>query len=152
METSNRSNTVEVVGITRGNRGHSCDKHQVCRNIVCTGMKLRLQSVRIFNDQKDAIAVYSVSNGSDQCHVGFLPKHYIKDAILYDGVFVCVQEVYTKDDECIMKRSKHHKMCGCAQATIILNNSDKIIASPVRKKLKKEAGELLCFMLKVHTT
>ena len=129
METPNRSITVEVVGIrTRGNRGRSCDKHRVCGNIVRAGMKLRLRSVRIFNAQKDAIAVYSVSNGSDQCRVGFLPNHYIKDAILFDGVFVRVQEVYTKDDECIMKTSKHHKMCGCAQATVISNNSSDKIA------------------------
>ena len=116
---------VTIVGITSPDRGCSCVDHAVCGSEVCKGMLIRLRKIQIFNNQEEAIAAYRVSDGVDQCRVGFLPCHCIKDAVRYDGVKVHVDEVYSDDYDDITKWEKHYKMKGFAVGKIILDTSNK---------------------------
>ncbi len=40
----------------------------------------------------------AVTDGFDRCHVGFLPRQYVPDATVYDGILCQVKEVFGKDD------------------------------------------------------
>jgi hypothetical protein len=74
--------TVEVVGIERGDRGCSCEEHDVCGTVVMEDTLLRLRKAQIFVDGKEetAIACYWVTDGIDCCRVGFLKCHMVKHA------------------------------------------------------------------------
>ena len=66
--------TIEIVGIEASNNGRSCHQHDVCGTLVEEDVVLRLRKVQILNSlgrEVPAIAAYHVSDGIDQCHVGF---------------------------------------------------------------------------------
>jgi hypothetical protein len=42
----------------------------------------------------------AVMDGFDCCRVGFLPRQYVPDAAVYDGILCQVIEVFGKDDPC----------------------------------------------------
>ena len=69
--------------------------------------------------EETAIAVYLVSDGIDQCRVGFLQRHMLKYGRQYGGVLAQVTEVYCADSESPMKRKKYHRNRGCCLAAII---------------------------------
>ncbi len=48
--------------------------------------------------EKTAITVNWVTNGFEQCRVGFLPLSYVPNAALYDGAPCQVIEVFDKDE------------------------------------------------------
>ena len=44
------------------------------------------------------ISVNWVTEGFDHCHMGFLPRPYVPNATIYDGVLCQVMEVFEKND------------------------------------------------------
>ena len=64
---------VKIVGIEKSNRGHSCEEHDVCGEVVEEDTLLRLRREQILVDGKEetVIACYWVTNGFDHCRVGF---------------------------------------------------------------------------------
>ena len=81
--------------------------------------------------EQSAIAAFWVSDGIDCCHVGYLPKAYVKNWKQYDGALVQVIEVYSADSDSPMKHQKFHRNHGLAMAVII---SSAEPCSPVAKK------------------
>jgi hypothetical protein len=65
--------TVEVVGIVTGDRGRSCEEHDVCGTVVKEGTLLCLRKEQILVDEQEetAISCYWVTDGIDRCRVGF---------------------------------------------------------------------------------
>jgi hypothetical protein len=89
--------TVEIVGIEASNNGRSCDQHDECGSVLDNDVVVRLRKVQILNSQgreETAIAAYLVSDGIDQCRVGFLQRHLVAHAKSSDGALAQVTEVY----------------------------------------------------------
>ena len=65
--------TVEIVGIERGDRGRSCEEHDVCGTVVeeDTLLHLRKEQILVDGQEASAIACYWVTDGIDRCRVGF---------------------------------------------------------------------------------
>ena len=90
--------TVEIVGIEANSNGRSCFQHDVCGTLVEEDVVLRLRKVQILNSlgrEETAIAAYHVSDGIDQCRVGFLQRQFVAHARTFDGVLAQVTEVYS---------------------------------------------------------
>lgn len=119
--------TIEiVVGTEVSTNGRSCEAHEVCgRSVLFDDVVVRLRKVQILNEQQieeTAIAAYLVSDGIDQCCVGFLQRHMCKYVHhQYDGVLAQVTEVVCRaDSESPMKREKYDRNAGgCCLAVII---------------------------------
>jgi hypothetical protein len=95
------------------------------------------------NREESAIAAYLVSDGIDQCRVGFLPRHFVPHSRSFDGVLAQVTEVYTvKSDSAIKRRKCLHNM-GCCLATIISEMPRPGINATTRflKKVEEEEEE-----------
>ena len=114
---------VEIVGIDRGDRGRSCEEHDVCGSVVEEDTLLRLRKEQIMVDgvEETAITCYWVTDGIDRCRVGFLKRHMIKHAGRFDGALVQVTRVLS-DDPCICdteEREKKYGNHGCALTAVV---------------------------------
>ena len=101
--------TVEIVGIEASGNGRSCDQHDVCDSVLDEDIVVRLRKVQIINSsakEETAIAAYLVSDGIDQCQVGFLQRHFVAHATSFDGVLAQVTEVYSITSDSLIKRKK----------------------------------------------
>ena len=126
----NASNTIpyrfaiEIVGIARGDRGRSCEEHDVCGAVLQEDSVVRIRHVQITGEEmgteESALAVYWISDGIDRCHVGFLPRHLIKQWREYDGRIAQVVDLYEGSDSPTKKR-KNTRNCGCCEAVLIDN-------------------------------
>ena len=72
--------------------------------------------------EQSAVGVYWVSDGVDQCLVGFLHRHQVKHLNKLEGALCQVTEVYSDNSESPTKRHKHKKNFGCAIVTIVSSN------------------------------
>jgi hypothetical protein len=90
---------VEIVGLERGDRGRSCEEHDVCGSVVEEDTLLRLRKEQIMVDgvEETAISCYWVTDGIDRCRVGFLKRHMVKHARRFDGALVQVTRVLSDD-------------------------------------------------------
>ena len=130
-----RGDTVEIVGVNSPTNGRSCEEHHICGEVVIEDVVLCLRKVQVQMNQQEqsTIAVFWVSDGIDCCHIGYLPKAYVKNWKQYDGALVQVIEVYSADSDSPMKSQKYHRNHGLAMAMII---SSAVPCSPVTKKQK----------------
>ena len=66
----------DFVGICSGNRGRSSEEHEVCGRVLelDSVVHIRRVQIKVFGNEQTALAVYWVTDGVDQCRVGFLPK------------------------------------------------------------------------------
>jgi hypothetical protein len=65
---------------------------------------------------------YFIEDGLATCKVGYLPKHLAFRADRYDGLCARILEVYSSDKaetDCVAKRQKYHRKCGCCVAVIV---------------------------------
>ena len=72
--------------------------------------------------EQSVVGVYWVSDGVDQCLVGFLHHHQVKHLNKLEGAPRQVTEVYSDNSDSPMKHHKHKKNFGCAIAAIISSN------------------------------
>ena len=72
--------------------------------------------------EQSAVGVYWVSDGVDQCLVGFLHCHQVKHLNKLEGALCQVTEVYSDNSESPTKCHKHKKNFGCAIAAIVSRN------------------------------
>ena len=73
-----------------------------------------------YGQEETAIAAFYVTDKIDQCHVGFLPRHFVPYAPSCDGVLVQVTEVHSPTSKSVSKRKKfRHNIMGCCLATLI---------------------------------
>ena len=141
MSCHPRGDTVEIVGVNSPTNGQSCEEHRICGEVVIEDVVLHLRKVQVQMNQQEqsAIAAFWVSDGIDRCHVGYLPKAYVKNRKQYDGALVQVVEVYSGDSDSPTKRQKFHRNHGLAMAVIISSTEP---CCPVTKKQKPNTPTL----------
>ena len=114
---------VEIVGTLMSDRGRSCEEHAGCGSVLEEDMVVRLRKVQVLVDgcEEAAIACIWVTDGVDRCRVGFLMRHMVAHAALYDGALAEVTRVFSGDEkECSREeRQMYHAKRGYCQATII---------------------------------
>jgi hypothetical protein len=127
---------VDIVGTEAGNRGRSCEEHDVCGSVLELDCVVRFRALQIVVEgmEQTALAVYWVTDGIDRCRVGFLRKHLIKHKQDYDGKLGQVIEILKKSGS-TGDRKKHHHYLGCVKAVII--NAP----TPEKKKKKRSMEE-----------
>lgn len=100
--------TVEIVGTARGDRGRSCEEHDVCGAVLQEDSIVRIRHVQIAGEEtgteEGALACYWISDGIDRCRVGFLPRHLLKQWRQCDGRIAQVVDVYEGSDSPTKKR------------------------------------------------
>jgi hypothetical protein len=69
--------------------------------------------------EKDAIAVYLVANGTTTCKVGFLPAHLAIRAQEYNRLIASVISVYSDCCTNTLKRQKFWQNKGCCIGCIL---------------------------------
>ena len=128
-----RGDTVEIIGVNSPTNRQSCEEHPICGEVVIEDVVLHLRKVQVLINQQEqsAIAAFWVSDGIDCCHVGYLPKAYVKNWKQYDGALVQVVEVYSGDSDSPTKHQKFHRNHGLAVGVII---SSLEPCCPVAKK------------------
>ncbi len=65
-----------------------------------------MQILNSLGREETAIAAYHVSDGIDQCCVGFLQRQFVAQAKTFDGVLAQVTEVYSVGSDSQIKRKK----------------------------------------------
>ena len=118
---------VEIVGINSNTNGRSCEEHHTCGCVLeeDTLVRLRKRQVYINGREQSAVGVYWVSDGVDQCLVGYLHRHQVKHLNKLEGALCQVTEVYSDNSDSPMQRHKHKKNFGCAIAAIVSSNEPK---------------------------
>jgi hypothetical protein len=114
--------TVEIVGIKASNNGRSCDQHDMCGSVLDDDVIVRLRKVQILKSnghEETAIAAYLVSDGINQCRVGFLQRHFVAHVKSFDGVLAQVTEVYSITSYSPIKRKNCCHNLGCCLAAVI---------------------------------
>ena len=116
---------VEIVGIARGDRGRSCEEHDVCGAVLQEDCAVWIRHVQIIGatgKEKSALVAYSeywISEGIDCCRVGFLPRHLLKQWQVYDGRIAQVVDIYKGFDSPAKKSNKNVRNSGCCEAVLI---------------------------------
>ena len=77
---------INIVGIKASDRGHSCEEHACCGDVVEPDSLVRIKEVQIVVSGKEEadLAGYWVSDGKDWCHVGFLKCNMVKHKKKYN--------------------------------------------------------------------
>ncbi len=137
----------DVVGTAGTDRGRSCEENVCCGNILESDVLVKLQRKQILvpdaitggkMKEETAITVNWVSNGIDRCHVGFLPRAFVMQGGIWDGVLCQVVEVFQKDDPSKLCRAKWHPNRGFARIAVI--GTSKLPFSVGALPMKKEKG------------
>ena len=132
---------IDIVRIALGDRGCKCREHNVCCgevDDVDIGVRLHNEEILVpdgkANMRKEtAITVNWVTNGFEQCRVGFLPLPYVPNAARYDGALCQVIEVFDVARTSRIPRSscanqaKWNKHNGFAHAMVISKLNGKIV-------------------------
>jgi hypothetical protein len=112
---------VEIVCTDAGDRGRTCEEHQVnCGIVLEEDVVVHLRKVQVVIDGREetAIAAVWVTDGIDRCRVGFLKRHMVHHAARYDGALAQVTRVLSGSCDSA-ERSMDHYNRGCCLATII---------------------------------
>jgi hypothetical protein len=129
---------IDIAGIALGDRGCRCKEHKVCCGEVVDVdivVRLRCKEILVPDDflskgnmrEETAITVNWVTNGFEQCHVGFLPLSYVPNAAVYDGARCQVIEVFDKDESSCANWAKWKPHNGFARTMVISKLNGKIV-------------------------
>jgi hypothetical protein len=120
---------LDVVGTAGTDRGRSCEEHACCGDVLENDVlvKLRREQILVPDNiagqgkmkEEMAITVNWVSDGIDCCCVGFLPRTFAMQGIIWDGVICQVVEVFQKNDPSKTCRAKWHHNKGFARVAVV---------------------------------
>ena len=135
MSTHPTGEIVKIVGINSNTNGRSCEEHDTCGCVLEEDSLIRLQKHQVYinGHEQSAVGVYWVSDGVDQCLVGYLHRHQVKHLNKLEGALCQVTEVYSDNSESPTKCHKHKKNFGCAIAAIVSSREP----NKVRKAKKR---------------
>jgi hypothetical protein len=100
-----------------------CVLHCICASIVLTANFSSLDS----NSEETAVGVYWVTDAVDRCRVGFLPRHCIRQATLYDGRLVQVVAMLADSDNPRQRQFSRYNLGACH--AVIIDGSPQMIES-----------------------
>jgi hypothetical protein len=121
MATHPEGIVIDIVGVEESNRGHSCERHEVCGDNLGLDSVVRLRQVQIVKEngrEEKAVAAYLVTEGVDSCRVGFLPRQCLKHAEKFDGKLAQITEFLAESDSPHCRRLSHRNR-GIVRAVII---------------------------------
>jgi hypothetical protein len=124
---------IEIVGLNAADRGRSCEELTVCGAEVLkinSVVRFRAEQINVNGTEETALAVYWVTDGVDQCKVGFLPRHLIKHKDNYDGKTAQIVE-FLETLTCPSARAKSLRNCGIARAALLEGPVPKAAAATV---------------------
>jgi len=119
---------LEIVGTAREDRGRNCDDHTCCGlEVIGEDVVVRLRREQILVPNKlgkgereeTAYTVNWVTDGHDSCRVGFLPRAYVAQGGIFDGVLCQVVSVGNESDNDKNERAKVRRSCGYARVQVI---------------------------------
>ena len=147
-----RGDTVKIVGVNSPTNGRSCEEHRICGEVVIEDVVLHLRKVQVQMNQQEqsAIAAFWVSDGIGRCHVGYLPKAYVKNWKQYDGALVQVIEVYSADSDSPTKCQKFHRNHGLAMAVSSLLQNHVLQSQRSKKQTVLHQNRLMVRVLQIR--
>lgn len=77
MRISQAPGSGEIVGLKHGEDGRSCTCHDVCGESLFPGDLVRFR-LELRDSGEEVFKVMKIEDGTEVCHVGFLPKYYVK--------------------------------------------------------------------------
>ena len=97
---------LEIVGMARGDCGQNCDEHTCCDEVLEEDevVHLRREQIVVPNKlgkgekEETADTVNWVTDGHDRCLVGLLPRAYVAQGGMFDGVLCQVISVGKESD------------------------------------------------------
>jgi len=119
---------LEIVGMTKADCGRRCQEHSCCGKEVLVEdvvVRLRREQILVPNRlgrgyrEETAYTVNWVTDGQDRCRVGFLPRAYVAQGGLFDGVLCQVVSIGNAFDDDHNERAKVKHACGYARAQVI---------------------------------
>lgn len=100
---------VEILGIKESNNGRQCQRHLICGETVSVGSLLLLKPVVVLNQQSQAeyaISAVLMTNGIEDCTVGFLGKEFHFFRNQYEHKLVEIIEVLNHSSN-----TEHRRRC-----------------------------------------
>ena len=117
---------LDVVGTARGDRGRNCDEHEICGEVLEEDVVVRLRWEQTVPNklgkgfkEETAYTVNWVTDGQDRCRVGFLPRAYVAQGGIFDGVLCQVVRIGNESDNDKNERAKVRHSCGYASMQVI---------------------------------
>ncbi len=118
---------LEIVGTARGDWGCCCEEHNCCGKVLEKDVVVCLRREQILvpnklakgHREETAYTINWVMDGQDCCCIGFLPRAYVAQGGLFDGVLcqvVSVGNPFVNDHN---KWSKINRACGYAHVQVI---------------------------------
>ena len=136
MEDDNQQHDGEIVGLHSPHNGRSCVMHECCGRHVVVGHVVRFKremqeivyeapgdpepDVRI----EPVIKVVLILDGTERCHVGFLPRHVAarpREAARLHNKFAQIIEVYDDTPEGYMRHNESKRNHGMASYVLLDN-------------------------------
>ncbi|KAG1696070.1 hypothetical protein DVH05_019055 [Phytophthora capsici] len=107
---------VDIVGCDVGDGSRNCTAHEIC------GQHLRVDDVIVFRsevacvdegrcdgDLEYVVKAYVLRDGSPTCHVGFLPRRFLKARESYNNkMATVVEDLRVSDNSQKRRRSEQH--------------------------------------------
>ena len=94
---------VDIVRINASDKGRSCEEHANCGSS---------------RQEETALAFYWVTDGIDQCRMGFLPRHLLKHQAAYNGKLAQIVE-FVAESNSPADRAKSHRCYGLCRAVLV---------------------------------
>ena len=119
---------LEIVGTAKADRGRRCEEHSCCGKEVLEEDvvgRLRREQILVPNRlgsgyrEETAYTVNWVTDGQDRCRIGFLPRAYVAQGGLFDGVLCQVVSIGNAFDDDHNERAKVKNACGYTRAQVI---------------------------------
>jgi hypothetical protein len=132
----------DLYGTHESGRGRSCEHHACCGSILQIDTVIRLRKQQIINDEgreEAAIAAYWITDGVDRCRVGFMPRHFVPHAEMFDGKVAQVVELL-EYSESKADRNRSYRNKGVVRIAILNEGPDTdaqlftAAAAPVRQR------------------
>ena len=111
---------VDVVGCDAGDNGRSCVSHEICGNHVHVGdvIVFRWEVVPIEEDMEEVVKAYLIRDGSQTCHIGFLPRRLLKQKGKFvNKMAIVVEDLRTSENS--QKRRRSHRNMGIVYCTML---------------------------------
>ena len=122
---------LDIIGIAAGERGCRCEDNMVCCGDLLkedSVVHIRMERILVPNflvgkrkkkQEMTAITVNWVTDGQDCCRVGFLPRAYVAQGGIFDGVLCQVVRIGNESDNDKNERAKVRHSCGYASMQVI---------------------------------
>ena len=111
------SSDIEIVGCDDGKNGRSCffhevyDKHIQVDNVIVFCWEV----ISIHDKLEETINVYVIRDGTQPCHIGFLPEKLLKNKMTYINKIAIVVYDLRKSEGHKIEES-HYKLRRCKKA------------------------------------